>query len=151
MIDSNQLFVRNLGLAYHFANRFYVQHYNIIDKSELEQISLIALWKSTLKFNPHHGSQFTTYASRAIINDLVRIINRTIKRSKIVTFQDGHSFDRLSLYKQKVNIGDYLPSSLSNRERHIVFAKLSGLTLKEIRTTKKYYKRIKRKILRANS
>lgn len=62
----NQIALKNKNLIYPIINKFYIEGIN--DYEELEQDAFIILLKAVETFNPDLGYQFSTYASKCLLN-----------------------------------------------------------------------------------
>lgn len=62
----NQIALNNKNLIYPIINKFYIDGIN--DYEELEQDGFIILLKAVETFNPDLGYQFSTYASKCLLN-----------------------------------------------------------------------------------
>src|SRR4051794_38205377 len=65
----NQLIERHLGIAYHLAGRY--RRRGVSDE-DLEQVAMIGLLKAVERFDPDHGSSFSSFATPTILGELRR-------------------------------------------------------------------------------
>ncbi len=77
MRDVNKLFDDNINLVYHISKKFY----NKLDNSnfsidDIHQIGFIALFKACKLYDEDKNIKFSTYACRAIYNDIVCELTR---------------------------------------------------------------------------
>jgi RNA polymerase sigma-B factor len=65
----NALIERHLGIAYHLAGRY--RRRGVADE-DLEQVAMIGLLKAVERFDPEHGSSFSSFATPTILGELRR-------------------------------------------------------------------------------
>lgn len=65
----NELIERHMGLAAHVAKRF--SRSNVADE-DLRQVAMLGLVKAVDRFDPHHGSSFSSFAGLTIEGELKR-------------------------------------------------------------------------------
>jgi len=77
----NRNFNDNIGLVKYVADKLYTRIKNInpntyLEKEDLIQEGLIGLYKATKLYNPKKYTKFSTYAYKAIHNELYKYINK---------------------------------------------------------------------------
>ena len=65
----NELIERHLGIAYHLAGRY--RRRGVADE-DLQQVAMIGLLKAVERFDPEHGSSFSSFATPTILGELRR-------------------------------------------------------------------------------
>ena len=65
----NALIERHVGIAYHLAGRY--RHRGVANE-DLEQVAMIGLLKAVERFDPEHGSSFSSFATPTILGELRR-------------------------------------------------------------------------------
>ena len=65
----NALIERHLGIAFHLAGRY--RRRGVADE-DLEQVAMIGLLKAVERFDPEHGSSFSSFATPTILGELRR-------------------------------------------------------------------------------
>lgn len=74
-----------MGLVLRFAGRYSRWHPSI-DIDELIQEGRIGLWDALRGFDPRRGFRFSTYASRAIIRRMIRLVRLRRDPGELVEF-----------------------------------------------------------------
>ena len=85
-MDEELLFNKNKNLVYDVIHKYFQGLQTRIpgyDFEDIVQVGNIGLWKACKKFNPSLGYKFSTYAEKAIYNEILLII-RNNKRNKIL-------------------------------------------------------------------
>lgn len=72
-------FEDNEKLVYSVYNKKFGKYYHL--KDDLLQIGRFALWKACLRFDATKGYKFSTYAVKAIINEMASLVYEELKHS----------------------------------------------------------------------
>ncbi|MEA5057476.1 MAG: sigma-70 family RNA polymerase sigma factor [Anaerotignum propionicum] len=136
-----ELFNANMDLAYYILHKYFPWYGN---DEDAKQICLIGLWKASEKFNPDKGYEFSTFASRVIMNQMLVFLRDERKRKKIkyvdnITYFEGEELDIFNAIPDK-NTGDVslgfcfkeLSEKLNERETQVLQLKIKGYNQTEI-------------------
>lgn len=136
-----ELFNANMDLAYFILHKYFPWYGN---DEDAKQICLIGLWKASEKFNPDKGYEFSTFASRVIMNRMRAFLRDERKRNKIkyvdnIAYFEGEQFDVIERIPDK-NTGDVslgfcfkeLSEKLNERETQVLQMKIKGYNQVEI-------------------
>ncbi len=93
--EENVLFNNNRKLVYHILNKYYTKWAELQD--DLIAVGMIALWKATEEYDESRKVKFSSFAGRAIRNEMTNELHRTYGRngsSKNEYWKNMESIDR---------------------------------------------------------
>lgn len=113
----------HINLA-HFIARKYEN--TDIEYDDRLQLALIGMWKATLSFEPLKGYKFTTYASRAMHNEILMALRKTKKKSQINNdiIVSLHYPIVVDEYKHELTLGDIIPDEKAIIDDHLLASEL---------------------------
>lgn len=144
--EINCLILENEKLAYLMAHRYKQKVSTFIEFEDLKATCLFGLVKAANSFDESKGKKFSTYACKAIQNEILMLINRENKHLKVNSLDDiivdNVSFleiisDEQDLEQQFFNsmqidlLMKYI-DELPGRLKSIINYKLKGFTQQEI-------------------
>lgn len=77
--EENVLFNNNKKLVYHILNKYYTKWAELQD--DLIAVGMIALWKATEEYDESRKVKFSSFAGRAIRNEMTNEVHRTYGRN----------------------------------------------------------------------
>lgn len=77
--EENVLFNNNRKLVYHILNKYYTKWAELQD--DLIAVGMIALWKATEEYDESRKVKFSSFAGRAIRNEMTNEVHRTYGRN----------------------------------------------------------------------
>ncbi|MHA2358543.1 MAG: sigma-70 family RNA polymerase sigma factor [Candidatus Heimdallarchaeaceae archaeon] len=122
-LSKDEIVTQNYGLLVSTAQRFYPS-----TKDELEeyiQVGSIGMLKAIDTYDSSK-SKFTTYACSCIFNEIYNYLRKLKKHQNNV--HDIVDFEE----RQQIDIEDYFPEDLTEKERFILKLRLHDYTRKEI-------------------
>lgn len=87
------------------------------DTDDLVSVGMIGLLKAIRSFDAKKGYQFSTYAYNLVTNEILRELGRVNSKK---SHEQIESID-LSQESEDTNIGDYLPDTLTEFERELLY------------------------------
>ena len=75
----NPLFNKNRKLVYHILNKYYTSWPEL--KDDLVAVGMMALWKATEQYDENREVKFSSFAGRAIRNEMTNELHRTYGRN----------------------------------------------------------------------
>lgn len=96
----------NIGLARHWANKYYNTN---VEYDDLASLAYIGLIKAVDGFDYSKGYKFSTYASRCINNEIIMHLRSTKKFDKEVSMYVNNPIDD----DGEVNLLDIVPSNIN--------------------------------------
>lgn len=122
-----------------------------MDRCDVEQEALIALWQAARSYDPSRGASFPTWAARTVrgrLTDLLRAATRAKRTGDIVELDDAPAADTREGRARLQAVVAALPS-LTTLERHAVAAQLSGRLDLRDRRLENALQRARRKLRQA--
>ena len=89
----NPLFNKNRKLVYHILNKYYTSWPEL--KDDLVAVGMMALWKATEQYDENREVKFSSFAGRAIRNEMTNELHRTYGRNG--SFKNEYSKNQESL------------------------------------------------------
>ena len=89
----NPLFNKNRKLVYHILNKHYMSWPEL--KDDLVAVGMMALWKATEEYDESRKVKFSSFAGRAIRNEMTNELHRTYGRNG--SFKNEYSKNRESI------------------------------------------------------
>lgn len=122
-----ELIEKNMGLVFSIVNKFNPK--NPTEKEDYIQAGRIGLWKALTKFSKNGGSKFSPYAWNPIRWEIIKEI-----RSLKTKHTSIHTEEELqySSANSSLSFWEYIPSSLTTKEKQIIQLRLEGYNFKEI-------------------
>ena len=77
--EENVLFNNNRKLVYHILNKYYTKWAELQD--DLIAVGMVALWKATEEYDESREIKFSSFAGRAIRNEMTNELHRTYGRN----------------------------------------------------------------------
>ena len=117
--EENVLFNKNRKLVYHILNKYYTKWAELQD--DLIAVGMIALWRATEEYDESRKVKFSSFAGRAIRNEMTNELHRTYGRNgsfKNECLKNQESIDR-TFYIGKYDEGSYheiLPDTVDDYE-----------------------------------
>lgn len=146
MSTNDNLITDNMNLAYDLAWKFYNKFQRKIDIEELQSICLLGLTKAGKTYNSELNINFSTYAYKCIINELLLYYKQNKKHllnislytdigddiQLVDTISDNIILDEeidknINIQKLYINI-----NKLDSKLKTILNLKLNGLTMQDI-------------------
>lgn len=136
--DAEQLFHKNINLAYYILHK----HYTLSAQDEdLKQEALLGLWKACMTFDPSKA-QFSTYAIRCILNQINMYYRKESNKPLTVSLnapvgEDGLTMEDVledpcpSIDEGLIDLKTYL-AGLTDEERKIIQLNVEGFTQQQI-------------------
>ena len=93
--EENVLFNKNKKLVYHILNKYYTSWPEL--KDDLIAVGMMALWKATEQYDENREVKFSSFAGRAIRNEMSNEVHRTYGRNgsfKNECIKNRESIDR---------------------------------------------------------
>lgn len=136
--EAEQLFHKNIKLAYHVLHRNYPM---FAQDEDMKQEALLGLWQACLTFNPRKA-QFSTYAGCCILNQIRMAMRKDAKQPETVSLstplgEEGVTLEDMledpcpSIDEGLIDLRNYL-AGLSEKERQIIQLNIQGLTQHQI-------------------
>lgn len=105
--ERQELFEKNLNLAYNFANSWYVEKTYAMDREDYEQMALLYLWEACLKYENDRGCKFSTFATTYIRNAFINYLKYANAQKRSGEYE---SLDDPSWLENEPKDGyDYIP------------------------------------------
>lgn len=141
--EINSLFNNNLLLVDMVINRYYT---NFRHDDDIKQIGLIGLWQAT-KYYDANKSKFSTYATKAIYNEIATYLKENRQKVEMVYFEDNLPGQKTVFWKDTIadtrmdlnNNVDYIVAKESLQK---YFLKQKPKKQKVIRLALKGYKEV---------
>ena len=93
--EENPLFSKNRKLVYHILNKYYTSWPEL--KDDLVAVGMMALWKATEQYDENREVKFSSFAGRAIRNEMSNELHRNYGRNgsfKNESLKNQESIDR---------------------------------------------------------
>ena len=87
------------------------------DTDDMVSVGMIGLIKAIRSFDSSRGYQFSTYASKLISNEILRELGRVNSNKS----HEQMEFNEVSCENPLSNIEDYLPDTLSDTEKELLY------------------------------
>ena len=91
--EENVLFNKNRKLVYHILNKYYTKWAELQD--DLIAVGMMALWKATEEYDESREVKFSSFAGRAIRNEMTNELHRTYGRNG--SFKNEYSKNQESI------------------------------------------------------
>lgn len=127
--EEHKLIEDNMGLVAHLAKTFNPP--NATEYDEYIQAGSIGLWKAAEKYDPSRGTAFTTMAWYCIRNEIIRYIKRE-NRNKVSAVDTSILINQKEPPKENIDISDFFPPTLTDKEINVVYLRMQGHTFGEI-------------------
>ena len=117
--EENVLFNKNRKLVYHILNKYYTKWAELQD--DLIAVGMIALWKATEEYDESRKVKFSSFACRAIRNEMTNELHKTYGKNgsfKNECLKNQESIDR-TFYIGEYDEGGYheiLPDTVDDYE-----------------------------------
>lgn len=119
----------NVGLVASLAKSFNPP--NSTEYDEYVQAGYIGLWKAAEKYDPGRGNAFSTMAWYCIRNEIIRYIKRE-GRNRVSAVDTSILINQNQVSSNDIDISDFFPSNLSDKEINVVYLRMQGHTFGEI-------------------
>lgn len=122
-----ELIEKNMGLVLSIVNKFNPR--NQTEKDDYIQAGRIGLWKAITKFSKNGGSKFSPYAWNPIRWEIIKEIRSAKSKHDSTNIEDCKNF---ATNPPSSSFWEYLPSTLTKKEKNIIELRLEGYNFKEI-------------------